>query len=38
MPVGATGLESFYKVVVTFNHVGGSFNLIMATTGKTVYE
>ena len=23
----------FSKVVATFNHVGGSFNLFMATTG-----
>ena len=26
-------LGGFYKVVSTFNHVGGSFNLFMATTG-----
>ena len=27
------GVGGFSKVVVTFNHVGGSFDLILATTG-----
>ena len=27
------GIGGFSKVVATFNHVGGSFNLILATTG-----
>ena len=27
------GVGDFSKVVATFNHVGGSFNLFMATTG-----
>ena len=27
------GIGSFSKVVATFNHVGGSFNLLMAITG-----
>ena len=27
------GVGGFSKVVATFNHVGGSFNLFMATTG-----
>ena len=27
------GVGDFSKVVATFNHMGGSFNLLMATTG-----
>ena len=30
------GLWGFSKVVATFNHVGGSFNLFMATTGDVL--
>ena len=29
------GVGGFSKVVATFNHVGGSFNLILATTGMS---
>ena len=28
------GVGGFSKVVATFSHVGGSFNLFMATTGE----
>ena len=32
--VGGGGDGGFSKAVATFNHVGGSFNLLMATTGN----
>ena len=32
--VGGVGDGGFSKAVATFNHVGGSFNLLMATTGN----
>ena len=32
VPLGGWVVGGFSKVVATFNHVGGSFNIFMATT------